>query len=329
MVERFGKFNRFAFPGFNWVLCCIGDIVAGDISLRIRELEVRCETKTRDNVFVTLIVSVQYTVSMESDVDDVSLEMGGPQTGSSGGGYGNTGGGYVPLGSTRQSGDKVNTARMYDSFYRLTEPRKQICSFVFDVVRATVPKMALDEVFEAKRGIATSVQTELAKAMRDFGYSIVHTLIVDIEPDPKVKAAMNEINAAQRMRMAASEKAEAEKIRVVKAAEADAEAKYLEGQGIARQRAAIITGLRDSVTQFSEEIHGVNNAEVVRMMLTTQYIDMLQKVGLSDKNTTLFLNHNPAALTDIESSMRNGMLSAEAARPRLVSEPTRHEVMRR
>ena len=153
------------------------------MSLRIQQIDCRCETKTKDNVFVDIKVTVQYQIERE---------------------------------------------HLYQAFYKLTDSRAQIMSYVFDEVRAQVPKIPLDEVFLAKEEIALAIKAELTKSMSGFGYAIIQTLITDIEPAAKVKAAMNEINAAQRLRP--YEPSEGEKIRVVKAAEADAEAKYLAGQ---------------------------------------------------------------------------------------------------
>eukprot|EP00894_Picocystis_sp_ML_P003959 jgi/Pico_ML_1/54476/g4817.t2 len=184
VVERFGKFSRVIYPGLNFLACCIGECVSGAVSLRVRQLDVTIETKTKDNVFVVVVVSVQYEV--END-------------------------------------------QVYDAFYRLTNPLEQIRAYVFDVVRSTVPKINLDDVFDQKDEIAKAVKSDLAQTMPSYGYHILQTLVTDIEPDSRVKSAMNEINAAQRQRVAAADKAEAEKILVVKAAEADAESKYLAG----------------------------------------------------------------------------------------------------
>eukprot|EP00879_Flechtneria_rotunda_P004474 GHRR01004728.1.p1 GENE.GHRR01004728.1~~GHRR01004728.1.p1 ORF type:complete len:229 (+),score=72.94 GHRR01004728.1:183-869(+) len=205
-IERCGRFSRVAQPGINWMnpFCC--EEVAGLLSLRVQQLDVACETKTRDNVFVTIVVSVQYQVVSES---------------------------------------------LYDAFYRLTDYRSQIKSYVFDVVRATVPKILLDDVFLTKEEIATDVKSELSKVMSTFGFEILQALVTDIDPATRVKDAMNEINAAQRLRQAAAERAEADKVTRVKAAEAEAEARSLQGQGISRQRQAILNGLRDSVADFS------------------------------------------------------------------------------
>jgi len=200
MVERFGKFRREAHPGLNPLCCCLGEAVHGYVSQRVQQLDVTCETKTKDNVFVDVVVSVQYQVIAQ------------------------------------------NT---FDAYYKLTDPHTQIKAYVYDVVRASVPKIVLDEVFETKEEIAHSVREELEKSMNEYGFQIIQTLITDIRPDEKVKRAMNDINAAQRLRAAATDKAEAEKIMVVKAAEADAESKYLAGMGISRQRRAIVEGLRD------------------------------------------------------------------------------------
>lgn len=268
IVERFGKFSRVAAPGFNCIQCWCGETVAGKLSLRVQQLDVICETKTKDNVFVKVVVSVQYMVLKEN---------------------------------------------VYDAFYRLTNTRAQITSYVYDVVRAIVPKINLDDVFTTKEEIASSVKEELLKTMTEFGFMISQTLVTDIEPDAKVRAAMNEINAAQRLRSAALQKAEAEKVQIVKRAEADAEAKFLEGQGIARQRQAIINGLRESVLNFEQGVPGVTSRDVIEMMMMTQYFDMLKDVGLSNKSSTIFLPHSPGSISDLTSQMRAGFMQAEAA----------------
>jgi len=195
IVEKFGKFKREAGAGLHWLCCCLGENLKGSVSLRVQQLDVDCETKTKDNVFVTIVVSVQYQVVPET---------------------------------------------VFDAFYKLTDPHRQITAYVYDVVRASVPKIDLDSVFETKEDIAMAVKAELEKVMATYGYQIVQALITDIVPDDKVKEAMNAINAAERLRIAATDKAEAEKIMIVKAAEADAESKYLAGVGVSRQRRAIV-----------------------------------------------------------------------------------------
>lgn len=267
VVEQFGKFNRIAQPGFNCVCCCLGYAVRGKVSLRVQQLDVLCDTKTKDNVFVQLQVSVQYQVVKEA---------------------------------------------VYDAFYKLTDSRTQITSYVFDNVRSNVPHMLLDDVFTAKEEIATSVKEELSKAMSSYGYSIVQVLVTDILPDQKVRNAMNEINAASRLRVAAVEKAEAAKINVVKAAEADAEAKFLQGQGIARQRQAIVNGLRESVVQFSEQVNDISSNDVLSLLLVTQYFDTLKEVGANGRSNTIFLPHTPAGVADVAAQIRAGVMQGEA-----------------
>ncbi len=264
VVERFGKFNRIASSGLNLKIPLI-DRIAGRASLRIQQLDVRVETKTKDNVFVFVVVSVQYNV--------------------------------LP--------DKV-----LDAFYRLQNPQQQITSFVFDTVRARVPNIQLDDLFQMKDEIATAVKTELDQVMDDFGYGIVKALVTDIDPDANVKASMNEINAAQRMRMAAIEQAEADKIRVVKAAEGEAESKALQGQGIANQRKAIIEGLKDSVENFSNTVEGAKAQDVMNLVLMTQYFDTLKDIGYSSKSNTILIPHSPSGMSDISEQMRNAIITA-------------------
>jgi regulator of protease activity HflC (stomatin/prohibitin superfamily) len=264
IVERFGRFKRIAKAGLNFKIPII-DKVAGRISLRVQQLDVRVETKTKDNVFVNVIVSVQYFVIPE---------------------------------------------KVVDAFYKLQNAEAQITSYVYDVVRARVPNIILDDVFETKDDIAQAVKLELEQIMDDFGYGIVKALVTDIDPDAKVKASMNEINAAQRLRVAAVEQAEADKIRVVKAAEAEAESKALQGKGIADQRTAIVNGLRDSVSQFKGTVEGTSAQEVMNLVLMTQYFDTLKDVGLSSNSNTILIPHSPSGMNDISEQLRNAMITA-------------------
>jgi len=181
---------------------------------------------------------------------------------------------------------------------------------LFSVIRATVPKLDLDDAFEQKNDIAKAVEDELEKAMSTYGYEIVQTLIVDIEPDDRVKRAMNEINAAARMRVAASEKAEAEKILQIKKAEGEAESTYLAGVGIARQRQAIVDGLRDSVLAFSENVPGTTAKDIMDMVLVTQYFDTMKEIGASSKSSSVFIPHGPGVVKDVAAQIRDGLLQA-------------------
>jgi regulator of protease activity HflC (stomatin/prohibitin superfamily) len=263
MVERFGRFTKEAHPGINCVCCWLGESVAGYVSLRVQQINVTCETKTKDNVFVDIVVSVQYQALTDS---------------------------------------------VYDAFYKLTNPYEQIKAYVYDVVRASVPKIALDDVFETKDDIAHSVKEELSKVMESYGYDIIQALITDITPDPTVKKAMNDINAAERMRVAATDKAEAEKIMIVKAAEADAESKYLAGVGVSRQRLAIIEGLRDSVTGFTDNVEGTNTKDVMDLILVTQYFDTIKDIGAHSGGNTLFIPHSPGAVEEVAEQIREGFM---------------------
>ncbi len=260
IIEQFGRFARSSRAGLNFKLPFI-ERIAGRLSLRVQQLDVRAETKTSDNVFVHITVSVQYNVISE---------------------------------------------RVYDAFYRLEDPSVQINSYVFDVIRARVPTIKLDDLFEKKDDIANSVKQELNETMSDFGFNIVNALVTDIEPDSKVKIAMNEINAAQRMRVAASEKGEAERILKVKSAEADAESKALQGKGIADQRAAIVHGLKESVEDFQQGIKGTTAQDVMNLVLMTQYFDTLKEVG--QHSNTILIPHTPGGLQDISSQIRNAII---------------------
>ncbi|MGL6074515.1 MAG: SPFH domain-containing protein [Fimbriiglobus sp.] len=269
ILTRFGKFIRIAQPGLNFKIPFI-DSVAGRVNLRVQQLDVKVETKTEDNVFVHVTVSVQYFVVPE---------------------------------------------KVYEAFYKLVDHESQVTSFVFDVVRARVPKIKLDDVFEKKDEIADAVKEELAHVMDDFGYGIVKTLVTDIDPDHKVKDAMNEINAAQRMRVAANEKGEADRILKVKAAEAEAQSKALQGKGIADQRKAIVDGLRLSVEDFRSGVPGATPQDVMNLVLMTQYFDTIKELGQASHTNTILIPHSPGGMTDLAAQMRTAMMTAQAMQP--------------
>jgi regulator of protease activity HflC (stomatin/prohibitin superfamily) len=261
IVQRFGRFARIYRAGLNFKIPLIEQI-AGRVNLRLQQLDVKIETKTKDNVFVHMVVAVQYLIRE----------------------------------------DKV-----FDAFYRLQDPHKQITSFVFDVVRANVPKLLLDEVFENKEDIAKAVRGELSEAMDDFGYDIRQTLITDIDPDEKVKEAMNEINTQQRLRLAATEKAQAAYIMSVRAAEGEAESKRLQGVGIANQRKEIAQGLSTAVASFQKEITSVSPQTVMDLLMVTQHFDMLKDIGAHAGSKVILIPYSPNAVNDLTEQMRNAI----------------------
>lgn len=262
IVERFGKFVRMASPGLNFKIPFFEKVVKRQ-SLRVTQLNIQAETKTEDNVFVHILISVQYFVIPE---------------------------------------------KVYEAFYKLADPSQQINSYVFDVVRAKVPKIKLDDLFEKKDEIALAVKEELNETMTGFGFQILNALVTDIEPNAKVKDSMNEINAAQRLRVAASEKGEADRILRVKAAEADAQSKALQGKGIADQRKAIIDGLKESVEHFKDGVSGATTQDVMNLVLLTQYFDTIKELGHSSNTNTILLPHSPAGMTDLAEQIRNAMI---------------------
>ena len=281
LVEKFGRFDRIANPGLNVVVPCLCEFPSATVSMRLQQMEVSCETKTKDNVFVVIRVAVQYQVK-----------------------------------------DEVESIK--NSHYRLTNPKQQIESYVYDVVRSSVPKIELDDVFTTKEEISHSIKNELEQAMSSFGYAITASPITDIDPDKEVKRAMNEINKAKRLRVAAQDEGEAVKIRAVKEAEADAarteiqakadaEAKFLAGQGIARQRQSIMEGLRESVNAFKSEVQDVDAKTVMDLMIVTQYFDMMRDVGANSKTNAVFMNHSPGALEDLAQAVQKGFMASSAA----------------
>ena len=263
IIERFGKFVKIADSGINFKIPFVDQIVTTQ-SLRIQQLDVRVSTKTKDNVFVDIVVSAQYRIL----------------------------------------NDKT---QIYKSFYELEDVKEQINSYLFDVVRAEVPKMKLDEVFEKKDEIADAIKIELGEAIDGFGYEIVKTLVTDIDVDDRIIQAMNEIVASEREKLAAVEKAEAEKILMVKRAEAEAESKKLQGIGIANQRIAIIDGFKESIDNM-KEIDGIKSNEVLNLILITQYFDTLKDVAASDSNTIMMPN-SPSNFVDIGAQIREAIIS--------------------
>lgn len=255
IVERFGRFSQAYGAGLQFKIPLI-DNVAGRVSMKIQQLDVMVETKTKDDVFVKLKVSVQYHILK----------------------------------------DKV-----FDAFYKLELPEAQITSYVFDTIRAEVPKMKLDEVFERKDDLAIATRRELEEAMKNYGYGIVKALVTDIDPDAEVKVAMNRINASEREKLAAEYEAEAEKIRIVAKARAEAESKRLQGKGTADQRREIAKGLEDSVDVLNKV--GINSQEASALIVITQHYDTLQAMGESTNSNLILLPNSPSAASDMLSHM--------------------------
>jgi len=258
VVEDLGQYKKFISPGLNFILWPLQS-VAGKLSLRIQQLDVSCETKTKDNVFINVAVAVQFRVIEE---------------------------------------------KAYYAYYRLSDPRGQIQSYVYDVIRSTVPRMELDEAFASKNEIAEATLRQLEAVMSDYGYEILNTLVTDMSPDMRVKASMNEINASKRLKEAASHKAEADKVQQVKAAEADAEARYLSGLGVARQRKAIVEGLQSSVSEFSNDVNGVGAKDVMDILMLTQYFDTLSAVGANN----MILEHEPASVANLSNQVSRSLM---------------------
>jgi regulator of protease activity HflC (stomatin/prohibitin superfamily) len=263
IVQRLGSFNRILQPGINFCIPVL-ESVAGTVSLKVQQLQVQIETKTKDDVFVKLQVSVHVRI----------LE------------------------------DKVKQA-----FYELDNPYNQISSYIFDTVRAEVPKLELDDVFSRKDDIATAVRTELAEYMEKYGYHIVETLITDIEPDALVKESMNRINAAKRNKEAIAEDSEGRKIAKIKDAEADKEARRLQGEGVANQRLAIIKGFADSVQDFNNTLTTVSPIEIMQFVLLTQHYDTIKEIG--EKNSSIIVPYSPGNVQNLQQQLMEGSIMAD------------------
>jgi regulator of protease activity HflC (stomatin/prohibitin superfamily) len=261
IIERFGRFTSVRQSGLHLKIPFV-DRVSGRLSLKIQQLDVVVETKTKDDVFVKLKVSVQF---------------------------------------------QVIKTKVYDAFYKLDYPHDQITSYVFDVVRAEVPKMKLDSVFERKDDVAVAVKAELNDAMTEYGYDIVKTLVTDIDPDAQVKEAMNRINAAEREKVAAQFEGDAARILIVEKAKAEAESKRLQGQGIADQRREIARGLEDSVKVLNSV--DINSQEASALIVVTQHYDTLQSVGAESNSNLILLPNSPQA----GSEMLNNMVASFTA----------------
>jgi|TARA_R110000737_G_C14621837_1_gene493429 regulator of protease activity HflC (stomatin/prohibitin superfamily) len=260
VIERFGKFKRIADSGISFIIPFI-DRKASTINLRLQQLDVTIETKTFDNVFVNLQVSVQF---------------------------------------------KVGRAQVRDAYYSMDNPRNQIASYVFDDVRAEVPRLELDDVFAKKEEIALAVQKNIHESMNEYGYHIVKALITDIDPDHKVKDAMNRINAAKRDREAALEEGEGLKIKIIKEAEAEAESKRLSGEGVAKQRMEIVRGFKESVEDFKKSLDAVTHEEIMQFVLMTQYFDTIKDIGINGKNSTILMPHSPGGMKDFQDQIIQG-----------------------
>lgn len=262
IIERFGKFNGIRHAGLNLKIPII-DRIAARMSLRIQQLDVTVETKTKDDVFVHLKISVQYVIKRE---------------------------------------------KVYDAFYKLQNPHEQITSYVFDLVRAEVPRLKLDDVFEKKDEIALAIKRELSEAMLDYGYDIVKALVTDIDPDQTVKEAMNRINAAEREKVAAQHEGDAQRILIVERAKAEAESKRLQGRGIADQRREIARGLEESVDTLNSA--GINPQEASALIVITQHYDTLQSIGADSSSNLILLPNNPTAASTMLNDMTASLLAA-------------------
>jgi regulator of protease activity HflC (stomatin/prohibitin superfamily) len=284
IVEDLGQFKRILSPGLHCIFWPLQSIV-GRLSLRVQQLDVICETKTKDNVFVKIQVAVQYRVLQDSAYD-AFYRLTDPHSQIKA---------YV-----------FDVVRYVAIQSRLIPLSRFRVSTFFTHCRSTVPKLMLDDAFASKDDIASSVLTQLQHVMKEYGYEIMNTLVTDMSPDDKVKASMNEINASRRLKEAASHKAEADKTKQVKHAEGEAESRYLSGLGVARQRKAIVEGLQTSVSDFSANVKGATPKDVMDILLLSQYFDTLSAVGANQ----LFLEHDPATVASLQHSVNKSFLNS-------------------
>ena len=262
IIERFGRYQKISDSGIHMRAPFGIDKIAARVQLRVLQSEIVVETKTQDNVFVTMNVATQY---------------------------------------------RVNESNVKDAYYKLMRPESQIKSYIEDALRSSVPKLTLDELFEKKDEIALEVQKQVAEEMSTYGYIIVKTLITKVEPDAEVKQSMNEINAAQRKRVAAQELAEADKIKIVTAAEAEAEKDRVHGVGIAEQRKAIVDGLADSIKELKGANVDLTEEQIMSILLTNQYLDTLNNFADKEGNNTIFLPANPDGVENIRTQILSAL----------------------
>ncbi|WP_049488675.1 SPFH domain-containing protein [Streptococcus parasanguinis] len=262
IIERFGRYQKISDSGIHMRAPFGIDKIAARVQLRVLQSEIVVETKTQDNVFVTMNVATQY---------------------------------------------RVNESNVKDAYYKLMRPESQIKSYIEDALRSSVPKLTLDELFEKKDEIALEVQKQVAEEMSTYGYIIVKTLITKVEPDAEVKQSMNEINAAQRKRVAAQELAEADKIKIVTAAEAEAEKDRLHGVGIAEQRKAIVDGLANSIKELKGANVDLTEEQIMSILLTNQYLDTLNNFADKEGNNTIFLPANPDGVENIRTQILSAL----------------------
>ena len=262
IIERFGRYQKISDSGIHMRAPFGIDKIAARVQLRVLQSEIVVETKTQDNVFVTMNVATQY---------------------------------------------RVNESNVKDAYYKLMRPESQIKSYIEDALRSSVPKLTLDELFEKKDEIALEVQKQVAEEMSTYGYIIVKTLITKVEPDAEVKQSMNEINAAQRKRVAAQELAVADKIKIVTAAEAEAEKDRLHGVGIAEQRKAIVDGLADSIKELKGANVDLTEEQIMSILLTNQYLDTLNNFADKEGNNTIFLPANPDGVENIRTQILSAL----------------------
>ncbi|WP_185876880.1 SPFH domain-containing protein [Blattabacterium cuenoti] len=255
IIERMGKFHSIRYAGLNFKIPILDSIV-GKLTLKIQQLDILVDTKTKDNVFVKVKISVQF---------------------------------------------KVIKDKVYEAFYKLDNSHAQITSYIFDVVRAEVPKMRLDDVFERKDHIALVVKGELKGSMLNYGYSIIKALVTDLDPDEQVKQAMNRINTAEREKVAAEYQAEAERIKIVAKAKAEAESKKLQGIGTADQRREIARGILESVEVLNNV--GINSQEASALIVVTQHYDTLQAMGEGSNTNLILLPNSPGSASEMLNNM--------------------------
>ncbi len=265
IVQRLGKFQKVARAGLHFIIPFV-DIRVGRVNLRIRELDIPGQFKTRDNVFVDIMIRVQYSILPE---------------------------------------------RVADAYYKLTAPEQQITAFVLNTVRGEVAKMELREIFEHQDSVGDAVNQQLSLRMAEFGFEIHNSLVNEIQPASEVVRSLNAVMASENAKKAAQNEGEAHKLKTVLQAEADAEAKRLQGEGIAKQREAIVGGLSVSVESLKKAMPNADANDLMRLVLMNQYFDALRDISSGDKTKVIFVPTAPNSMNSYADQLMQGMMMAQ------------------
>jgi hypothetical protein len=309
-IESFGEFHSVAYSGAT-CLNCISQSLVGTLSLKVEQHKIDVETRSKDNVFIRVSLAVQMKVAQNQ------REFAQYQ-----GNYGkkhlqNRKGkkSKVDLNDTEDVGEGVelmgpapekDDGILYNAYYRLENPVDQILSYMEEYFRFHGMEYTLDEMFAARNDMTHELQQMLNYKMNPFGWIICNILVLDIDPDHKVKQAMNDIITCEKEKRAQQSRAEAEKLTKILAAEAEARTRELAGEGIANARKAILHGLQESVENFKQALPDSDPNQILKTVLMTQYMDTIKEASLTGRNTFV-MPSSPAQVVAIEEQLRQAI----------------------